>query len=174
MIAMTDPERSPSATALAERLPEGSAIIVRHFGRPHYGDIERAISIARARTILVLISADPSLALSIGADGLHIPQRLLGALRSHAGSFDLVTASAHNPLAIRMARKAGVDAVIVSPVFVSQSVSAKRPLGPFRLKSQISGVDIPIYALGGVNSKTVMRLSKTGACGIALVGSNPV
>jgi thiamine-phosphate pyrophosphorylase len=69
------------------------------------------------------------------------------------------------------ARRSGVDAVVISPVFASASPSAGRPLGVRRFAAMVREAGVPCYALGGVNASTVGALSKSGAAGIAAIGA---
>lgn len=82
-----------------------------------------------------------------------------------------MTAAAHGEAAIRRARMAGCGAVIVSTVFASNSASAGRPMGPIRFAALVRRAGLPVYALGGVNAKTVRRLLGSGAAGVAAVGA---
>lgn len=114
------------------------------------------------------MGADAKLARAVRADGVHLPERAVRGLRPPIG---LVTAAAHGGRAIRHARLAGVDAVIVAAVFPSRSPSAGRPLGTMRLARLVRGAGLPVIALGGVNARTARRLTGTGVAGIAAVAA---
>ena len=169
---MTDPARVPQPEAVAERLPAGSAIVFRAFGARDAVDRgRRLVAIARRRGLLLLAGADPALARAIGADGVHLPERLAGMAgrvrRRRPGL--VVTAAAHDARAIRRAFAAGADAVVVSPVFESRSPSAGRPLGPVRFAALVRTAKGPVYALGGIDAATARRLLGSGAVGVAAV-----
>ena len=168
LLYFTDPQRTPDPEAGAARLPRGSAIVYRPFGAADAEVIAlRLKAIARRRGLKLLIGADEGLAVQIGADGLHLPERLAhraGRIRARHPSW-LITAAAHSPRAAR----AKVDAVVVSAIFPSNSPSAGRPLGPVRLAQIVRFSGRPVYALGGVNQSTAARLLATGAVGIAAV-----
>ncbi len=169
---MTDPARISDPLAAAERLPRGSAVVFRAFGAPDAIPQGRQLAdIARRRSLFLLAGADPRLALAIGADGVHLPERLAhkaaAIRRAHPGW--LVTVAAHGEAAARRARLCGADAVVISPVFESRSPSAERSLGPARFAGLVRAAGIPAYALGGVNVRTVARLKGSGAVGIAAV-----
>jgi thiamine-phosphate pyrophosphorylase len=174
LLFVTDPQRTPEPWLAAARLPRGSGVVFRGFGRPDAIAAGRRLrAVTRARGLVLLAGADVGLALAIGADGVHLPQRLAhraGAVaRARPGW--LVTAAAHDlPAALRAAR-AGATAVLVSPVFDSRSPSAGRPLGVLRFAALASRAGIPVYALGGVNGRNCARLIGSGAVGIAAVES---
>ncbi|HEX5379266.1 MAG TPA: thiamine phosphate synthase [Phenylobacterium sp.] len=161
----TDPARTPDVEALARRLPRGAALVYRAFGAPDAEATARRLrAIARRRGLKLLIGADAGLAARIGADGVHLPERLAHQAPRLARRGWLVTAAAHS---VRAARARGVDAVVVSAVFPSASASAGRPLGPVKLASVVRAAGRPVYALGGVTDKTARRLLPTGVIGVA-------
>jgi thiamine-phosphate pyrophosphorylase len=81
----------------------------------------------------------------------------------------MLTGAAHGLPAILCARRAGLDALVVSPAFSSASPSAGTPLGSRRLAGLVRAAGGPVYALGGINAATARRLLHTGAAGLAAV-----
>lgn len=169
---VTDPARLPDPLAAARRLPAGSGIIYRAFGRPDAIEVGRALAtIARRRRLVLLAGADAHLARAIGADGVHLPERLVArsrTLRARDRRW-IVTGAAHSSLALRRAQRAGLDAALLSPVFASASPSAGQPLGPVRFAHMVRRAAIPVIALGGVSNETAPGLVSTGASGLAAV-----
>ena len=154
------------------RLPRGAGVVYRAFGAAKaVEEGRRLVRIARRRRLVVLAGADAALAARIGADGVHLPERLAGKARHlrRARPHWLVTCAAHSRAAIVRARLSGADAVFVSPVFASASPSAVRPIGPVRFAGLVSSARLPVYALGGVNADTARRLAPSGAVGFAAV-----
>jgi thiamine-phosphate pyrophosphorylase len=172
LLFLTDPERTPHPEAVVERLPRGAAVVFRAFGhKDAAAEGRRLKAAARRRGLLLLVGADPRLALAIGADGVHLPERLAhraGALRRARPGW-VVTAAAHGRPALLKAARAGAHAVLVSPVFESRSSSAGRPLTVLGLAALVRSATAPAYALGGVNGATAKRLAGSGAAGIAAV-----
>ena len=172
LLFFTDPARVASPQAVAERLPPGSGIVFRAFGAEDAVEQGRRLrAIADARGLVLLVGAHPGLAEGVRADGLHMPERLAGEipkLRAEHGRY-LITVAAHDLNAVQAAERAGADAVIVSPVFPSNSPSAGRPLGLEGLRTLASATALPVYALGGVRADTVGRLEGSGIVGIAAV-----
>jgi thiamine-phosphate pyrophosphorylase len=168
LLAFTDPARTPDVLTLAASLKPGEALVYRSFGAQDAQAIARALRrITRRRGVLLLIGADVRLACMVGADGVHLPERMAyraPALR-RAHPRWLVTVAAHSPRAARVA----ADAAVVSAVFPSRSPSAGKPLGVLRLAQIVRRTATPIYALGGVNNKTARRLLPAGVVGIAAV-----
>jgi thiamine-phosphate pyrophosphorylase len=169
---MTDPDRLPDPVGTALRLPKGSGIIYRSFGRPQALVEALAIAdLARQRDLTLLIGADEALAHRVGADGVHLPERMMGhakRLRARHPNW-IITTAAHSPRAIAKAARLGLDAALISPVFVSQSPSAGRPLGQTRVAKWVHRANLPVIALGGIGHKNARLLSGTGVCGIAAI-----
>lgn len=169
---VTDPDRTTDPVRIAADLPEGAGIILRHFGRPEaYRWAEALAEIAVRRSLVLLIAADPGLVARVGAAGVHLPERMMGAaprLRLRHPHW-VITAAAHSAGAARAARQAGADAVLLSTAFPSRSPTAGPPLGPVRLASAAKAAGLPVYVLGGVGPATARRLIGTGVAGFAAV-----
>lgn len=177
LVLMTDERRLPDPIAVLDGLPQGAAVILRHYGVPLLEREALGLRLAaacRRRGLRLLIAADPGLAVRVRAGGVHLPEAMLrGAPRMWRLWWRrgwLVTAAAHSPAAIRRAAAAGVDAVLLSPVFVTPSHPDARVLGPLRFASLAAPSPVPVYALGGVDTRTVRRLAGSGAAGIAGIG----
>lgn len=151
-------------------LPPGSGVVFRAFGAP---DAEtrarRLLALCGNGRLKLLIGADARLAARIGADGVHLPERLAGRARAVRRPGWLVTAAAHSERAARRALAAGADAAVVSVAFTSRSLSAGAPMGPVRLAALARSVPGPVYGLGGINNETARRLKDAGLMGIAAV-----
>jgi len=169
LLFFTDPVRTPDPEAIARQLPPGSAIIFRHFGAPDAeARARRLLAIARAGKNKLLIGQDIHLAERIGADGVHLPERLAhrAAAVRRAHPRWLVTSAAHS---LRAARASQAEAVVLSVALPSKSASAGAALGPIRLATRVRAAGRPAYALGGVTNKTARRLLDAGLVGLAAV-----
>jgi thiamine monophosphate synthase len=167
LFAFTDPERTPDLQGLATRLPPGTGLVLRTFGRAEIeAEAHSLAEIAREGGLVLLIAGDPELAMRCGASGVHWPQARLGLAARWRRRFALMTASAHDPGAARRAARV-CDLVFVSPAFASASRSAGRPMGPFRMAAYARRTPAPVYALGGVNRRTAARLFGLNLSGLA-------
>lgn len=154
---------------MAADLPRGSAVVYRHFGEARAeARALRLKAMARARGLKLLIGQDVALAARIGADGVHLPERLAHRALAVKGAHPrwIVTSAAHSLAAARASR---ADAVVLSVAFPSLSASAGKALGPVRLASRVRASERPAYALGGLNNKTARRLIDAGLIGLAAV-----
>ncbi|HEY3888658.1 MAG TPA: thiamine phosphate synthase [Caulobacteraceae bacterium] len=170
---LTDPTRTPDPARVMARLPAGSAVIYRAFGSPAAEAQGRALRrLARARRLVFLVGADAGLAQRLGADGVHLPERLmrLAPRLRQAHPNWLITTAAHGPRAVAAAARLKLDAALVSAVFASDSPSAGRPLGPLRFAQASRQARLPVVALGGIDRRTAGRLVNSGATGLAAIG----
>jgi thiamine-phosphate pyrophosphorylase len=168
----TDPQRTPNPELIIATLPRGCGVVYRAFGaRSAVRKGRDLIRIARRRGLTFFVGADSRLAAQLGADGVHLPERTAGR-RGHNLSLKSrfwLSAAAHDEPAVRRARAAGIEAVVISPVFPSASPSAGRAMGVFTFARLARLTVLPAYALGGVNQRTIRRLKGAGAVGVAAV-----
>ena len=172
LLFFTDPARVPDPEAVAERLPRGAGIVFRAFGAADAAVRGlRLRAIADQRGLVLLVGAAETLAEAIGADGVHLPERsrdLAPDLRARRPDW-LITITAHDHAAAIAASALGADALVVSPIFQSNSPSAGPALGVQGLTKLISATVTPVYALGGIGTGTVEGLKNTGVVGLAAV-----
>ena len=172
LLFFTDPDRTPRPWETAARLPAGSGVVFRHFGRA--GARETALRLRQAtqgRDGLLLIGLDAELAEAVGADGVHLPERALDQAAALAAARPdwLVTGAAHGPAALRTA---GLDALVLSPVFAAGGASSgEAPLGLEIFTAWARVAPCPVYALGGIDHGNARSLIGSGACGIAGVSA---
>lgn len=174
LLVFTDPRRTPDCLALARALPPGAALVFRPFGDERLLRQGPALAqVCRERQIRLLVGADPSLALALGADGVHLPERLLWRVMPIKRQQPrwLVTLAVHSAKGLMLAAQMGADAAVYSTVFPSASPSAGPPIGVIRFSRLCRLAAVPVFALGGIRPGTVMRLNHSGAAGIALMGS---
>jgi len=168
LILMTDDERLADPVAAARRLPRGSIVILRARDPGHRAALAAQLKpIARARGLVLLIAGDPVLARAVGASGVHLPEvraRQAAHLRA-ANPHWLITAAGHSLKAALAASHA--DALLLSPVFATQSHAQAAPLTPARARLIARGLKIPVFALGGITAANAAQLS--GFSGIAAI-----
>ena len=172
LLFFTDPDRTPRPWETAARLPTGSGVVFRHFGRADARETAlRLREATRACDGLLLIGLDAELAEAVDADGVHLPERALDQAAGLAALRPdwIITGAAHSRAALGTAR---LDALIVSPVFPAGGASAHRPaLGLKTFTSWIEVASCPVYALGGIDGGNARGLIGSGACGIAGVSA---
>lgn len=162
LLVLSDAARGYGLREQLAIMPKGAAAIERTFGQEAQkkgkGDGLR------------LATCTPRQARNAKLDGVHWPQKRLGLRRKSATRGLIETTSAHSGLALAKAAKLGLDGILVSTAFSSDSPSATRPLGPIRLaRLKRAFPKANIYALGGVTPSKVKSLWRTRICGVAVV-----
>lgn len=166
---MTDPARAPDPVAVASRLPQGAAIIYRHFGAPEHAQALREIT--RSRNQQLLIGNDPRLAESVGADGVHFArdEYLSGPINWRAEHPEWIITMAGLKSGVYLAPLDSLDALFISSVFPSRSPSAGPPIRIAALKTRAQRLPVPIIALGGIDASTAPLLIGTKVIGLAAI-----
>ena len=179
LFLMSDPDRLPDPRPYLHRLPRGAGVILRCYGAnpgdaPSRVQVRRLAKACHTRGLWLLIAGDDHLAAQARADGIHLGEWRLGRgawkrgpARARRG---LVTASCHGRAALSRAAAAGVDAVLLAPVFATESHSDARILGHLRFAALVRQCRLPVFALGGIGPANIGRLAPTGAAGIAGIG----
>jgi thiamine-phosphate pyrophosphorylase len=172
LILMTDENRLKNPFAAARALPKGSAIILRATDAHARAELAARLQrMARERGLYLLIAGDAELAARIGCAGLHLPEahaREAAHWKALHPSW-LITAAAHSAQAARIAAASRCDAIVLAPVFTTQSHMERRDLGVMRLSAIARCSRAAVYALGGINEKTVRRLAGAPLVGIAAI-----
>lgn len=172
LILVTDDVRLPDPARAAAGLPRGCAVILRHRDPEARSNLAQHLrKITRERGVMLLIAQDANLARAAGADGLHLPERFAGdAAHWKTVRRDwFVTAAAHSAAAVSAAVRARADAVLLAPVFQTRSHPERAALGVLRAGNIARQSRAPLYALGGVNHRSAMRLSGSALAGIAAI-----
>lgn len=181
LLALTDPVRAPDPYESLAGASPGAGLIWRPYGTTvTRADVVALTRAAHARGCLLILAGQSSLAVS--ADGLHLPEHMLNspytdqcfAARRRPKPGFIVTAAAHCERAVIAAARAGVDAVLISPVFATKSHASATTLGVTRfarLAHLAASLGLGAYALGGVTDEEKhRRLTGSNATGIASIG----
>ncbi len=136
---------------------------------------EQVLKLANAHNAKVLINQNIQLALQLGAHGVHLSSVQLLALNqkpsvsaSNLPTGFMVAASCHNEFELAHAQKIGLDFVVLSPVNKTKSHPNAPALGWSSFADAISSIEIPVYALGGMQINDLATALQSGARGIAM------
>lgn len=116
------------------------------------------------------ILVDPHVGLDANGSiaGFHLTSRaLMGFDHRPLPKTRLVGASCHNAEELRHANYIGVDFAVLSPVLPTTSHASVAPLGWKTFQRLVAEVNIPVYALGGLQPADLDRARCNGAQGIA-------
>lgn len=117
-----------------------------------------------------LLDRDADLVEALGADGLHVPTRTLMALTARPvepGRW--FAASCHNAEQLRQAECLGADFAVLSPVKPTPTHAGEAPLGWYAFSELVEGINLPVFALGGLGPGDALDAWRHGAQGIAAI-----
>ena len=131
---VTDARNDAVLDRAIARLPRGSGVIFRHY---HLPPKERAVRLAQVRRWCRRFGHR----LEIGGEGYGrpAPRRVL--------------ATVHDLREIGRANRAGVEAVVLSPVFVTRSHPGSKALGPLKFLLLARRARMPVIVLGGMTAR---------------------
>jgi len=154
---ISDERNDASLEVALARLPRASGFIYRHYHLDDAARIERFRALARLARSLghIVILADSALtAREWGADGIYGAPRALYPRR-----IDMIQlATAHNLAEIGLANRLGADALMLSPVFATNSHPGTDTLGPARFRALARHAQMPVIALGGMTAERAKAL----------------
>lgn len=132
----------------------------------------RSITASAGRLFLVNDRLD--IALASGADGVHLGQDdlpLKEARRQVPDDF-IIGISVGSAGEAVLAEEEGADYVALSPVFPTRSKPDAGPgSGLSTLREIRSCVSIPVVAIGGISSRNVQDVIRSGADGVAVISA---
>lgn len=133
----------------------------------------RGLRRACARGSVTLIINDRvDIALSCGADGVHLGQDDLpvGEARKLLGAGAIIGLSTHNASEAAQASVLGADYVSFGPVFATKTKKdAQSPKGIEGIREARSATTLPIVAIGGITEATLPAVLEAGADAAAVV-----
>ncbi len=129
--------------------------------------IQMAQPLCKAKGATLLINSAVETSCQLKVDGIHFTSQDLLALKKRPEAYRWLAASCHNLQQLKHAEKIGLDFVVISPVLPTQTHSDAMPLGWDRFAQLTAEVNLPVYALGGMQTKYQKRVKSLGGQGIA-------
>lgn len=123
---------------------------------------------------LLFVNDRLDVALALAADGIHLgPNDLpVAAARAVAPPGFLIGRSADDPEVARRAVAEGADYIGCGTVYpTSTKPNAGDVIGVEGVERVARAVTAPVVAIGGITVEKAAELSRTGACGVAVVGA---
>ncbi len=167
--------RNPREVML--RAVEGGARIfqIRHKDAddlPVYQLAVELVHLAEQLDALLIINDRLDVALAAGAHGVHLGETDLPifAARKLAGGNFIIGASARTVARAKQAQYEGADYIGYGAMFATSTKTDARPGSVETLKAIMASVEIPVYAIGGINAENV-RVIKSAGCNRVCIGS---
>ena len=133
---------------------------------------EACRDLCRAHGVPFIVNDDVSLAMELGADGVHIGQEDGDAreVRQKIGS-KIMGVSAHNLDEVREAASAGADYIGIGPVYGTTSKPDARPVcgtAPIRAAAE-AFPELPSVGIGGIAADNAGPVISAGASGVSVI-----
>ncbi len=160
--------------AIAEVSPPGAFAVQlrdkRRTGEERLAWAWRLREWTASRGVSLIVNGDARLARDVEADGAHFGSD--AARESIDAAFGLWrSVAAHRDEEVVAARRAGVDAVLVSPIFASPGKGAPRGVEAVSRGVGLAAGEISVIALGGVGAVEARACFAAGAGGVAAIRS---
>lgn len=109
-------------------------------------------------------------ALSLGADGLHLPySSFMGMAADEKDKAGIKGVSVHSAVEALNAQKAGASYIMAGHIYRTACKEGIEPRGTGFLKEICTTVNIPVYAIGGININNARECIEAGASGVCLM-----
>lgn len=122
---------------------------------------------------LLIINDRVDVALALGADGVHLPAHSLPTcvVKKLGGARLLVGRSVHSVEEAVAAEKEDVDYLVLGTIYGTASHPGREGSGPGLIESVKERVQVPVYAIGGIDASNAGEVMRAGADGIAVIRS---
>jgi thiamine-phosphate pyrophosphorylase len=122
----------------------------------------------------LFINDHVDIALAVGADGVHLGHHSMpaSAVRKIIGDKMMIGVSAHTVEEARVAEADGADFITFGPIYETPSKSKMgKPIGLEPLKEARRSLNIPIFAIGGIQGRNIGHVLWAGAYGVAMISA---
>lgn len=120
-----------------------------------------------------VINDNVEVALEVDADGVHVGQEDMKAVEARRilGDKKIIGVSVHTVEEAVEAQKMGANYIGVGAVFPTSTKKNAVKMSNKTLQDICQAVDIPVVAIGGIQTENIMELKESGIDGIAVVSA---
>jgi len=132
---------------------------------------ENARDRCHAAGALFVVNDRPDLAAACGADGVHVGQDDASVARARAAVGDdaIVGLSTHSIEQARDGARSGADYIAVGPVHATPTKQGRPAIGLDPVRYAAEHVELPWFAIGGIDRETVAAVAAAGATRVVVV-----
>lgn len=138
-----------------------------------YKSAEDAIKTARENDVKIIINDRVDVALALKADGVHLGQDDLppDMARKILGEKSIIGFSTHSIEQAIEATSFPINYIAIGPVFTTKTKdNPEKKVGLQGVKKVRESVgDLPLVAIGGINSENYLEVLKAGADSVAII-----
>ena len=128
--------------------------------------------LCRTYSAQLFINTRIEIAMGIGADGLHLPgdSASIKKVIEETNHRFIIGSSVHTLTEAKQREVEGADFITYSPIYPTLSKPSYGPaVGVEGLRNVTEGINIPVFALGGITPERVSECLKAGAYGVAVM-----
>jgi thiamine-phosphate pyrophosphorylase len=120
-----------------------------------------------------IVNDNVEIAVACGAEGIHVGQEDMAAgdVRRRVGDSMMLGVSVHTVEEALDAVRNGADYLGLGAVFPTSTKTDVDQMSNETLRAICDAVDVPIVAIGGINSGNIGKLAGSGVDGVALVSA---
>jgi thiamine-phosphate pyrophosphorylase len=132
---------------------------------------DRARARCHAAGALFVLNDRPDLAVRCGADGVHVGQDDMPVARTRGivGEDVIVGLSTHSIKQAQAGSRSGADYIAVGPVHATPTKEGRPAIGVAPVRYAAAHIDVPWFAVGGIDPVTVGEVVRAGARRIVVV-----
>lgn len=134
----------------------------------------QAMAICRENQVPCLLHSFPKAALSLQAAGLHLPLPQLAKLPQNQLRqlrWRNLGTSCHSLADLQQAQALGCAYIFAGHIFATDCKPGLPGRGLSFLRQICAAAEVPVYAIGGINSQNIARVQAAGAAGACLMSS---
>ena len=123
---------------------------------------------------LLFINGRVDIALALGADGVHLAHQAFtpGVALTLLEQGAIIGVSCHSLEEALEAEDGGANFITLGPVYPTPSKARYgEPIGTGPLREAAKALNIPVYAIGGIDKERVWELTASGAFGVAVISA---
>ncbi|MDC3170825.1 thiamine phosphate synthase [Prochlorococcus sp. AH-716-E13] len=163
---------------IIEKILLGGVKIIQHRfkegnDKDHLKEAIKINNLCKKYNSLFIVNDRSDIALASNADGVHLGQDDIDikTVRKLIGASKIIGVSANNLIDINKAIKDGCDYIGVGPVFPTLTKKNKEPLGVEKIKALTKDINVPCFAIGGINKLNISSLKNNGINKVAIVSA---
>ncbi|MBQ1192995.1 MAG: thiamine phosphate synthase [Lachnospiraceae bacterium] len=127
--------------------------------------------ICKSEGVDLTIHTFTNVAKKLGIKKIHLPLGILKDIKqSELSEFEEIGASTHSISEAEAAKKLGATYITAGHIFETDCKKGLKGRGLVFLKEMIEATNLPVYAIGGINSKNVEEVLKIEPYGICVMG----
>lgn len=134
------------------------------------GFAKKSMNICRKYAVPCSIHTYTDIAAELNSGDIHLPMTILRNLSDYIKNcFQTVGASIHSTGEAVESENLGADYVTAGHIFATDCKKGLAPRGLLFLENVCKSVNIPVYAIGGINPENIAQIRNAGASGACIM-----